>query len=119
MHGMPCIIAHDHCGLPSTDHDDVDPAKTLDQDFGHLDTPPRPMRGGAGLTTGRCTFGLQLHVRLDQPVMLPQQAHAPCLVHRLWLHEAQVSPQATITPTRVCGLELPQALQEALVALRH
>jgi hypothetical protein len=51
--------------------------------------------------------------------MLPQQAQDPFLVHRLLLHETQVRPNPTITPERVLGLELPNALQEALVALSH
>jgi hypothetical protein len=51
--------------------------------------------------------------------MLAPQAQAPFLVYRLLLHEAQVRQNPTIPPERVYGLELPNALQEALVALSH
>jgi hypothetical protein len=79
-----------------------------------LAMPPLVGLGGAGLTAGRWTFGLQRHVRLDYKMLLPQHAPGPFCVQRLVLHKAQVSPQAAISPTRVCSLELPDALQEAL-----
>jgi hypothetical protein len=67
--------------------------------------------GGARFASSQGAPGLQPQVRLDQELMLAQQAQAPLLVHGLLLHEAPGDPHDTIPPERMGRLERPAALQ--------
>jgi hypothetical protein len=75
------VGTHNDCGKSVEDYDNRDPAEAVDQDLGHINTPPLIGFVGPRFAAARRPLGLQLQVRGHQEAMFPHQAPRP---HRPW-----------------------------------
>jgi hypothetical protein len=107
----PRRVPPDRLGVPREDHHEGAPAHAFTQAFGHRAAPPRSGRGGVGVAASRRPCGVQVAVGPHPQRGLAPPPHAPLLVHRQWLHDAPLGPDAPGAPARGRGLERPEARQ--------
>jgi hypothetical protein len=115
----PCIMTNDHLGVPVEHHDDVDPPKALDQDFGHIDAPPLIGPGWFGFALPSRPLGFESQIGGHPEAMRSHQAQDALLVDWPPLDKVQVGPDATVAPKRMLSFELTYPLRQAFVALGH
>ena len=111
------VIVDDLFRVPIQYQHDIYSPETVHQDLRHVDAPSLIRVGRSRHTPAWLPFRIELHVGLNQKVVLPHHLkHALLLVRKL-LPEVQIRPDPTIPPERMISLERLDAGEQAFIAL--